>query len=299
MCPGYIIRYITMWPHILVRWDKRGGEEGKSPGNYTLLWTLLTWEQERAGTISECQYDMVILQAVTGHCSPRDGLIQIRMGTVWVEQWPVTACGSMICRSQRRLRNYYVILCYKAWHNFSAIAATTVSYNMQLIVFASSLVMSIIASPAPVSIGGGLGMAAPPGMPSECGATCTTTCYSQSGGGPDPNDCTTAVEQYFAPNGTHHKFMIYIWKFGQLTLLSAVAQLIVSSAPASGFVRTCKVQIAQLTNVGFTYCLEDAVGDCVICLTSVSTTLCAQGAAALYISDYCVCQPARIEWWQV
>ena len=122
---------------------------------------------------------------------------------------------------------------YKAG-NFSN-CAPTISSNMQLIffVFVSSLVMSIIASPAPFS-------AAPvtlrrSSLLNQCGAPCTTTCYSQPGGGPDPNDCTVlAVGFPLGMNSAHH-FIIYIWQFGPLCYLLQCQSLFCKSI-RTGFI---------------------------------------------------------------
>jgi len=141
-------------------------------------------------------------------------------------------------------------------------------------VFASSLavVMSIIASPAAFAAALTLPERDNSNLPNECGATCTTTCYSQYGGGPNVNDCVSLVNTKLLPNRAHH-FTVYIWKFGSPT---AVDPNTVNSTPRAGLAiqdGTCWSFLEQLTSTGFTYCSADWVGDCAFRRTFVSTTL--------------------------
>jgi hypothetical protein len=135
--------------------------------------------------------------------------------------------------------------------------------------------MSIIASPAPFTLT--LPERDNSALPSECGAPCTTTCNPQYGGGPNPNDCVSLVKDYLVSNGAHH-VMIYIWKFGTLTLLSAVATYtLTSGVPLAGLntgVNSCVASLGPLTATQFSYCGADWVGDCVIlsniCLNNIA-----------------------------
>jgi hypothetical protein len=140
-------------------------------------------------------------------------------------------------------------------------------------VFASSLavVMSIIASPAAFAAALTLPERDNSNLLNECGAPCTTTCYSH-GGGPNVNDCVSLVNNDLLPNRAHH-FTVYIWKFGSPT---AVDQNTFNSTPWAGIVLhdgTCRSILYQVTSTAFTYCSEDWVGDCAFCRTFVSTTL--------------------------
>ncbi|KAF8961148.1 hypothetical protein BDZ97DRAFT_1921531 [Flammula alnicola] len=59
------------------------------------------------------------------------------------------------------------------------------------------------------------GLLLPRQTPSVCGATCTTICFTPSGGGPDPNDCAVIANAlrfdsaniapiFFTPSGTNN-----------------------------------------------------------------------------------------------
>jgi hypothetical protein len=154
------------------------------------------------------------------------------------------------------------------------------SIIMQLFsfVFASRLavVMSIIACPAAFAAALTLPERDNSNLRNECGAPCTTTCYSQYGGGPNINDCVSLVNTHLLPNRAHH-FTVYIWKFGSPT---AVDPTTFNSAPDMNidhgsviYTGTCRSYLSQLTSTGFTYCSEDWVGDCAFRRTFVSTTL--------------------------
>jgi len=141
-------------------------------------------------------------------------------------------------------------------------------------VFASSLVvvMSIIACPAAFAAALTLPERDNSNLPNECGAPCTTTCFSQHGGGPNVNDCVSMVNNSLLPNRAHH-FTVYISKFGSPT---AVDPNTFNFGQAMGIPiqdGTCRSFLNQLTSTNFTYCSADWVGDCAFRRTFVSTTL--------------------------
>jgi hypothetical protein len=141
-------------------------------------------------------------------------------------------------------------------------------------VFASSLavVMSIIACPAAFAAALTLPERDNPNLLDECGATCTTTCYSQYGGGPNVSDCVNLVKTLFLPDRAHH-FTVYISKFGSPTAVGPITFNYGQDIGLPFQDGTCRSYLYQVTSTNFTYCSADLVGDCAFRRTFVSTTL--------------------------